>query len=377
MTDLPHAAGVAPAPASTSSGRAFSVPSWGRGLDDERVERDRLIGQARDTDAARQLQRCFPRWARAFEHLSRRALVRLAANEPVDVNDPDMWTTRDARTQAVLRRHGLTTFNAGGLSMAAVNTLLDGQAAADGEAGLDWSQLTIPANRLDEPLRRANARLPIDLSDPSVYAYVHDQRRALAGRLGLPAGQADDLSRWALSYPGEFDAHDLRYWRIGSTTWLALADEQLDSVERVQRPVGLFVAPAIRTEGWQLTPVLSLEAIRLLTALGGDVERDLCAATLPMDRVPALLERINVQRCTPDRRSASTPPANWRRSYRACCASTSARGCHATSGTGGAGSWSPGPATRATPVRSGSSCACEWSRSRPVTSPSGGLAQGA
>jgi len=295
MTDTSQAADVAPAAASTSSGRALSPPAWGGHLAGEHEERARLIADARGTDAARQLQRCFPRWARAFEHLSQRALIRLRANEPVDVNDPDMWASREAHAQAVLRRHGLTTLNAGRLSMAAMKTLLHGQAAADREAGLNWSRVTTPASGLDERLRRAHARLPIDLSDPTVYAYINDQRRALAERLGLPAGTADDLSRWALSHPGEFDPEDLRCWRIGSTTWLALADEQLDSVERVQRPVGLFLAPAVRTEGWQLTPVLSLEAIRLLTALGGHVERDLCAATLPFDRVPAVLEKINVQ----------------------------------------------------------------------------------
>ncbi len=128
-----------------------------------------------------------------------------------------------------------------------------------------------------------------------MYVYREDQRRALAGRLGLAADKADDLSRWALAYPAEFDAEDLRCWRIGSRTWLELADEQLDTIGDVQRPVGLFVAPALRTEGWQLSPVLSLEAIRLITALGGYVERDLCAAILPFDRVPALLERINVK----------------------------------------------------------------------------------
>ena len=78
MTDLSRAAGVAPAAASTSSGRALSLPGWGGRLDSERVERDRLIAQARGSDAARQLQRCFPRWGQAFEHLSWRALVRLA-----------------------------------------------------------------------------------------------------------------------------------------------------------------------------------------------------------------------------------------------------------------------------------------------------------
>jgi hypothetical protein len=232
---------------------------------------------------------------KAFDHLAWRALVRLAANEPVDPNDPDMWESRDEQAQVVLRRHGLTTVKAGRLTMATVNTLIDSQKAADREAGLDWCRLTVPASRLDEPLRRAHAGLPIDLSAPSAYVYREDQRRALAGRLGLATDKADDVSRWALAYPAEFDAEDLRCWRIGSRTWLELADEQLDTIGDVQRPVGLFVAPALRTEGWQLSPVLSLDAIRLITALGGYVERDLCAAILPFDRVPALLERINVK----------------------------------------------------------------------------------
>ena len=294
MTDVTYAAAATPAAASTFSGQTLSLPGWNpsqRGL----AERERLIAQARGTDAARQLQRCFPRWMKAFDHLAWRALVRLAANEPVDPNDPDMWESRDEQAQAVLRRHGLTTVKAGRLTMETVNTLIDSQKAADREAGLDWSRLTVPASRLDEPLRRAHAGLPIDLSAPSVYVYREDQRRALAGRLGLAADKADDLSRWALAYPAEFDAEDLRCWRIGSRTWLELADEQLDTIGDVQRPVGLFVAPALRTEGWQLSPVLSLEAIRLITALGGYVERDLCAAILPFDRVPALLERINVK----------------------------------------------------------------------------------
>ena len=36
MTDLSHAAGAAPAAASTSSGRALSLPGWSRALDSER-----------------------------------------------------------------------------------------------------------------------------------------------------------------------------------------------------------------------------------------------------------------------------------------------------------------------------------------------------
>jgi hypothetical protein len=107
--------------------------------------------------------------------------------------------------------------------------------------------------------------------------------------------QADDLSRWALAHLEQFDAGDLRCWRIGSDTWLALADERLDPVERVNRPVGLFVVPALYAEGWQLMPVLSLDAIRLVIELGGRLDRDLCAAVLPMSAVPALLGRVNVQ----------------------------------------------------------------------------------
>ena len=89
MTDLFDAAGAAPAAASTHSGRELRLPAWSGHLDSQRAERDRLIGQARSTDAARQLQRCFPRWEQAFEHLSWRALVGLARNEPVDPNDRD------------------------------------------------------------------------------------------------------------------------------------------------------------------------------------------------------------------------------------------------------------------------------------------------
>jgi hypothetical protein len=285
---------AATAAATTSSGRALHLPGWSR-PESHALERERLIAQARDTDATRQLQRCFPGWQKALDHLAWRALVRLAANEPVDVNDPDMWASRDEHADAVLRRHGLSKISGGRLTMAAVRALIDGQKTADENAGLDWGKLTAPAGRLDEPLRRAHAQLPIDLDDPSVYVNRSDQRRALAERLGLDGDRADDLSRWALAYPDQFDTGDLRCWRIRSRSWLALADEQLDTIERVQRPVGLFVAPALTAEGWQLQPVLSLETIRLFTMLGGRVERDLCSAWLPMDGVPALLERVNLQ----------------------------------------------------------------------------------
>ena len=260
-----------------------------------RDERERLIARARETDATRQLQRCFPRWLKALENLSWPALVRLAGNEPVDPNDRGAWESRDAHAKAVLRRHGLTHQNVARLSLAALGALIDGQRSADRDAGLDWGTVTTPASRLDERLRRAHGTLPLDLSDPAVYVYRDDQRRAVAERLGIPAGQADDLSRWVLAEPGQFDPEDLRCWRIGSNTWLELADEKLDPVGTVQRPVGLFVMPALQGDGWQLLPVLSLDAIRLVIDLGGQLDRDLAAATVPMSAVAALLERINVQ----------------------------------------------------------------------------------
>lgn len=123
-------AGAPPAAVPSTSGRPLSLPGW---EDTGRLERERLIARARQTDATRQLQRCFPHWSRALEHLAWRALVRLAANEPVDPNDPDMWTSRDEQPLGVLRRHGLTNTNVGRLTLAAVRSLIDGQATVDGD----------------------------------------------------------------------------------------------------------------------------------------------------------------------------------------------------------------------------------------------------
>jgi hypothetical protein len=126
-------------------------------------------------------------------------------------------------------------------------------------------------------------------------AYPLDQRRALAGRLGFEERRADDLSRWVLAHPGEFDAADLRCWRIGSDSWLALAGEQLAPVEKVERPIGVFVVPALSTrDAWQLMPVLALETIRLVVELGGRLDRNLRSAVVPIASREELLERINI-----------------------------------------------------------------------------------
>ena len=293
MQNLP-AAGDAPAATTTTSGRPLSLPgSWAVATADQH-EREQLLGPAGESDAGRQFARCFHRWPRALEHVRLVALRTVAANRPVDPNDPDVWRSRDEHAQAILRRHGLTQVSAGRLTLGAIGELIAGQSRADRNAGLDWSTIAVPAASLDERLRQAHSSLPISLDDPGIYAHRADQRHALSRMLGVSDEQADDLSRWVLAHPDQFHREDLRCWRIASNTWLALADEQLPPVDRVERPVGLFVLPAVHaSDGWQLTPVLSLETVRILVLLGGRLERDLRSAVLPAASVPGLLERIN------------------------------------------------------------------------------------
>jgi Helicase conserved C-terminal domain len=294
MTNPTPAAGT---PAADPYLRWETVGGWSAQTDQRTLERERLESRAKGTDATLQLLRCFPSWTRALEQLTLRTLERLAANEPVDPNDPDAWRNRDAHAhaQAVLHRHGKGKLSATRLTSAAITVLVDGQAAADRDAGLDWSAVTTPASTLDERLERAHATLPVDLDDPRVWAYQLDQRRVLARPLGLDDHLADDLSRWLLANLSQFDARDLRCWRIGSATWLSLAGERLGAVGKVERPVGVFVVPALgSSDGWQLTPVLALDTIRLIAELGGRLERDLRSAVIPVGNRDALLERINV-----------------------------------------------------------------------------------
>ena len=108
MTNLTPAAGR---PAADLFPLAGTVGRLGSRHDQRTLEHERLEHRARGTDATAQLLRCFPRWTRALEQLTARALERLARNEPVNPNDPD------------------------------------------DDAGLDWSIVTTPASLLDERLR--------------------------------------------------------------------------------------------------------------------------------------------------------------------------------------------------------------------------------
>ncbi|WP_169542194.1 helicase-related protein [Solirubrobacter soli] len=245
-----------------------------------------------ETDAARQLARCFGTLGPPIDMLHPAAWRRLAADEPVDLNDPDTWVDADAHAAAVLRRHGITGVRATRLELRAVRQVAREQAQADRAAGLDWTRVTTPASALDDALRRAHARLPVDLDDPAVWVAPEDRQRALARRLGLDPAVATQVSHWAVEHLDNFDADDLRCWRIASHPWLALADRQLPPVEQVERPVGVFLTPA-REDGWELAPTFSLNAIRTLAALGASLHTDLRSATLPAHLIPELLERWN------------------------------------------------------------------------------------
>ena len=196
--------------------RGSTAQPWWLGATGRTLERERLEHEASQTDATAQLRRCFPRWRTALEQLTSQALARLARNEPIDPNDPDAWRSRDAHAQAILHRHGVGATSATRLTSSAITVLIDGQAQADRDAGVDWTTVAIPPGLLDEALESAHGRLPIALEDPGVWAYSLDQRRALAGRLGYDDRRADDLSRWALAHPDAFEPADLRCWRIGS-----------------------------------------------------------------------------------------------------------------------------------------------------------------
>ena len=201
-----------------------------------------------------------------------------------------------------------------------------------------------------------------------MFGDVGAQRRALATRLGLPAGQADDLSRWVLAHPDQFDPGELRCWRIASPTWLAVAGEQLDAVDRVERPVALFVVPAVRGEGWQLTPVLSLDAIRLLVSLGGRLERDLRSAVLPAAAASELVERLNVHTLHAGPKECLDSAGQLAQELTRELGVPSGPGCRRTSATGGDDCSSAAAPTADRTARRSRSSSCASSPSRRASS---------
>ena len=220
-------------PRAPPGGRSSLGGAWFAGPAGDEPERDRLLGPARESDAGRQLVRCFVRWARALEHLRLPALRRLADNQPVDPNDPDAWRSRDEHAQAVLRRHGLTRLNAAPADHGRGRRTdrRPGPRRPRRRPGLDHGSPSPPrgsTQRCGAPTPGCRSR---STTPPSTPTATTSAARSPPGS-GSAGEQADDLSRWVLAHPDAFDAGDLRCWRIASPTWLALADEQLDPVDR-------------------------------------------------------------------------------------------------------------------------------------------------
>ena len=284
-------------------------------------DRERLARRARETDAGRQLLRCFPRWTTALDHLRWAALARLARNEPVDPNDPDTWAGRDQHAHAILRRHGITGVAPTRLTLQAIGRLIDAQASADRDAGLEWTRITTPAHALDTALRRAHARLGIDLDDPAVWTRRADQRAALARRLGLSDEQSDDVSRWALEHR-----------RVRRRRPALLAD-RLGHVAAARRPAATGGGPRraarrrLRRAGrWRAGGGSSCRHSRSMRSAWSPRSAARSAATSPRQRCRprprmSCLCASTTTPCTRGRRNAWTRPPSSHRSSRAPSAS--------------------------------------------------------
>ena len=273
MHDTSESAGAsAPAPGSATSRRPLGLAGgWPTAPTSNELERSTLIEQARQTDAGRQLQRCFPRWARLFEQLTWRALTRLARNEPVDPNEPDVWHSRDEHAQVVLRRHGMTRVSARRLHLSAVRALIDGQARADREAGLDWTRdhRTRPrARRRAEPRPRPAADRP--------------RRPARVGLARRPASRARAQARRRRRAGGRPVALDARAPGRVRGRRPALLAHRLPHVAGARRPAARSrragssgrsacspCPPCGPPTAGSWCPCIALDAIRLIAALGG------------------------------------------------------------------------------------------------------------
>jgi hypothetical protein len=256
---------------------------------------------AAETAAFRQLQRCFPDWTALPDYLLRSALERLAANEPVDPNDPDTWSARATHAYAVMRRHGVSEDLTEGLTDAAGAAIVAAQRQADADAGLDWSRIAEPAESLDAALAHANGATLVDFDDPDIWVYSSQKRAAVGRRLKLPSGaSAEDLSAFVVDEPDRFDPDDVRSWGIGSAPWTRLVREQFGDVSFVEQPVGVGVVPAPggASDRWRLLPAFSPDMVRLILQLGGTWNPD-SQARVPGSAAARLLAALNPRTVDP------------------------------------------------------------------------------
>jgi hypothetical protein len=256
------------AAASTSSGRQITLDVG---------EREQLENAATGTPGVTRLAAAARHSHLRLGTLSRRALRASADGKLIDANDPSTYRSATDHARFILDRHG-QQLSADRLAATARDTLIAEQARIDTDAGLDWAEPD--EQTFTAALERANGHgLPITLQDPAVWAFVSDRRAAVAEMLGLGDRVASDLSRWITEHPAEYDADDPACWRIGSPQWLQALTKLAPPVQRVDRPVGVFVAP--RKGKWAGQPVLSVDMMRLVGQLGGTVNWDLTSAHIP------------------------------------------------------------------------------------------------
>jgi len=275
----------------------YSAASTASGYDLTLDARQGLYNEVRSSPGYKVLRDLAGGWRYFVEHLTNRALKHLIAGGMIDPCERAHWRDDTGAVDHLLRRHGFTGSSRASLLRAdAREAALEAQQRADQKAGVPWDRVFDPAEHADA-LRKAHRRMPIDLDDPAVYAYVSDQRAAVCRRVGMDPSQAGDLSRWTLAHPEQFDAGVARCWRIGSRAWLDVVREQLGPFRgRVDRPVGVFLAPHPHKPdtGWVLYPALSMDLMRLIDQLGGRIERDLTEAVVPRDQIREFVDAINV-----------------------------------------------------------------------------------
>ena len=246
MNDAPPH-GRAPAAAPNHEHRFHQQPAWW-------LPSHRSNARTRAARASRRARRARPRsfaaasraGAPLLEQLTPQALD--AAREgPADRSERSRRLAHPrcaCRSDATPPRLG--SISSRRLTSTAIESLIDRQAQADREAGLDWT--TSPAGKASSTsgfaARTSSGRSNLD--DPGVWAYRTDQRRVLASRLGLPEAQADELSRWVLAHP---DSSNPRICAAGESDPTAGSNsptEHLETVATVERPVGLFLVPALK-----------------------------------------------------------------------------------------------------------------------------------
>ena len=246
-------------------------------------ERDELIRRALATDAGHQLARCFGTHGVPVGSLRAHALLRTGrqpTRRPQRHGHLDRTPTRTPAPSCAATASPPSAPPR--LELRAVHALDRRPGTRRPDAGLDWSRDHHAREHARRAAARAHAQLPIDLDDPAVWVAAADRQRALARRLGLDAAAGEQLSagRSRTSTPSTRTtcAAGGSPHRPGSSWPTSSCRPCTASSGR-----SASCSPPRRGDGWELTPTFSLDAIRVLAALGATLERDLRAAVLPAD----------------------------------------------------------------------------------------------